>query len=160
MPVTSSFNLINKYSCNWPSSTEHHLKTFPMVDTRQSYCFSKYHFLECCFSLVWFPINELPFAVGFAKSFVTKRKSSAVFMPWLTSSYSTSLVCSAAHAWRNVSSKLLLANAEASACRMRPFNNFDAEIQLMSSINLRKILPHLAHLGKRYTLESRDGSPL
>jgi len=156
MPVTSSFNLINKYSCNWPSSTEHHLMTFPMVDTRQSYCFSKYHFLECCFSLVWFPINELPSAVGFAKSFVTKPKSSAVFMPWLTSRYSTSLVCSAAHAWRNVSSKLLLAMLQQVLVECIHLTILMQKSNSCHQLICGKVLPHL---GKRYTPEPRDGSP-
>ena len=46
--------------------------------------------------------------------------------------------------WRNVTSKPLLANAEASACRMRSFDVSDALIQVMSSMNLRKISASLS----------------
>jgi len=45
---------------------------------------------------------------------------------------------SAVQACRNVSSRPLFSKAEVSDCRMRSFDISDAEIQTMSSINLRK----------------------
>jgi len=86
-----------------------------------------------------FPLmNCLPSAVGLTKSLVTKPKSFSMVTQWLTSRNSTSPVFSAVQAYRNVSSKPLLAKAEVSTCRMRSFDISDAEIQIMSSINLRK----------------------
>jgi len=83
-------------------------------------------------------MNCLPSAVGFTKSLVTKLKSSSMVTQWLTSRNQTSPVFSAVQACRKVSSKPLFSTAEDSACRMRSFDISDAEIQIMSSINLRK----------------------
>jgi len=90
-------------------------------------------------------MNCLPSAVGFMKSLVTKPKSSSMVTQRLTSRNSTSPVFSAVQACGNVSSKPLFSKAEVSACQMCSFDISDAEIEIMSSINLRKVLPYLAH---------------
>jgi len=54
--------------------------------------------------------------------------------------FTWSFVCASL---RNVNSKLLLANAWNNACRMRSFDIFDAVIQILSSENPLKVLPHL-----------------
>ena len=92
------------------------------------------------------PIYELlSSAGGLKKSLLTKPKSSSMVTQWLTSRNSASPVFSAVQDCRNVSSKPLLWKPEVSACRMRPCDISDAEIQITSSSNLRKSSASLAH---------------
>ena len=95
--------------------------------------------LNIDFGWFYFPfMNCLPSPMGLTKCLVTMPKWSSVVMQWLSSRNSTSPFWSAVQAYRNISSKPLLANAEVSACCMFSFDDSDVAIQIMSSINLWK----------------------